>query len=75
MGEKNLTSSESHAKSLFYLPSDDELSYEHTQCTSFYTDIRNGQIELGMATHKGQCLLHFQLEHLLPTSRNNLPIS
>lgn len=30
MGEKNLTSSESHAKSLFYLPSDDELSYEHT---------------------------------------------
>lgn len=27
VGEKNLTSSKSHAKSLFYLPSDDELSY------------------------------------------------
>lgn len=29
----HLTSSESHAKSLFYLPSHVELGYEHTQCT------------------------------------------
>lgn len=74
LGENHLhlTSSESHAKPLCYLSSNDGLSYKHTAVYFFLH--WNVQIGLGMGAHKGQYKPSFQLGHWLPTSRN-LPIS
>ena len=74
----HLTSSESHAKSLFYLPSHVELGYEHTTMYFLYRILGISKQNWGWGHTKATACYTSSLgifQRAFPTSRNNLPIS